>query len=97
MEHLEGASLRYALALLTKIKLDWKAWKGRNTLAYYEHLQITVVKKFITLEPDEGQSRSAFRPEGRRGGTCPPGDLACPPEDPNPSGSPPVECTLISE
>jgi hypothetical protein len=31
---------------------SWKGLNGTNTLAYYENLQITDVKSFITLAPD---------------------------------------------
>jgi hypothetical protein len=51
VEHLTGTSLGYALALPTNIRLDWGGLSGTNTLFYYEHLQITDVKKFLTLGP----------------------------------------------
>ncbi len=34
-ECLKDATLRYALALLTNIRLSWKSLPGTNTLAYY--------------------------------------------------------------
>ncbi len=37
------------LALPTKIRLGWKVLPGTNALAYCTHLQITAVKRFITL------------------------------------------------
>jgi hypothetical protein len=40
MEHLRGASIDYAMALLANIRLGWKSPLGTNTLAYYEHWQI---------------------------------------------------------
>jgi hypothetical protein len=49
--HLKGASLGQAPALLTNIRLGWKGLPGTNTLAYYEHSQLTDVKRFITLDP----------------------------------------------
>jgi hypothetical protein len=38
MGHLKGASLRWAPALLTNIKLGWKGLLGTNTLAYFQRL-----------------------------------------------------------
>ncbi len=49
MEHLKSASLSYALALLTNIRLAWKGLQETNTLAYYMHVQITDVKTFVAL------------------------------------------------
>ncbi len=43
MEHLKGASLRYAPALSANIKLGWKGLPGTHTLAYYENLYILAV------------------------------------------------------
>jgi len=43
------------LALPTNIRLGWKGLAGTNTLAYYEHLQITAVKSLITLTPGKGK------------------------------------------
>jgi len=51
MEHLKGASLGQALALPTNIRLGWKGFAGTNDLAYYEKLQLTAVKRFLTLAP----------------------------------------------
>ncbi len=42
MEYLKGTKLR-------DIRLGLKGLSGTNALAYYEHLQITAVKSFITL------------------------------------------------
>ena len=36
-------------ALLSNIRLEWKFLPGTNTLPYYEHLYITVVKSYTTL------------------------------------------------
>ncbi len=33
------------------IRLGWKDLTGTNTLAYYEHWEITTVKMFISLGP----------------------------------------------
>ncbi len=49
MEHLNGASLGYTLALPANIRLVWKSLPGTNALAYYENSQLTVIKRFITL------------------------------------------------
>jgi hypothetical protein len=51
--HMKGASLRWALVLLANNRQDWKGLQGTSTQAYYEHLEITAVKCFITLCPDE--------------------------------------------
>jgi len=40
-----------ASALPTNIRLGWKGLPGTNTLAYYENLQLTAVKSFITFAP----------------------------------------------
>jgi hypothetical protein len=37
VEHLKGASRRWALALLANIIQDWKGLPRTNTLTYYEH------------------------------------------------------------
>jgi hypothetical protein len=37
MEHLKGGSLGEAAALLTNIRLGWKALPETNSLAYYEN------------------------------------------------------------
>jgi len=34
-----------------KIGLGWKGLPGTNTLAYYEKVQLTAVRSFITLPP----------------------------------------------
>jgi len=47
----KSTSHRWALALPTSIRLDWKGLPGTNTLAYYENSSITAVKRFITLAP----------------------------------------------
>jgi hypothetical protein len=49
VEHLKGASLGWAPALLANIRLGWKGFPGTNTLAYYEKSKLTAVKSFITL------------------------------------------------
>jgi hypothetical protein len=49
LEHLKGASLGYAPALPTNIRLGWRSLPGTNTLAYYEDPQITDVKGFVGL------------------------------------------------
>jgi hypothetical protein len=53
VEHLKGASLGYAPALPTNIRLGWNGLPGTNTLAYYGKAQLTAVKSFITLTPTE--------------------------------------------
>jgi hypothetical protein len=35
----------------TNIRLGWKGFSETNALAYYEKLQLTSVKSFITLTP----------------------------------------------
>jgi hypothetical protein len=46
VKHLSGAQLLgRLLGLPTNIRLGWKSLPGTNTLAYYIHGQITVVKK----------------------------------------------------
>jgi hypothetical protein len=47
IEHLKGDLLIYSPALSINIRLGWKVLPVKNTLAYYEHLQITTVKSFI--------------------------------------------------
>jgi len=49
----EAYTLLYGrlLTLTTNIELCWKSLPGTSTLAYYEHLLITVVKSFISLGP----------------------------------------------
>jgi hypothetical protein len=52
VEHVIDAPLYgRLLALPTNIRLGWKGLTGTKTLAYYEHLQITDEKSFITLGP----------------------------------------------
>ncbi len=51
MKYLKDASLGYALALLTYIRLGWKGLLRTNTLDYYEHSYITDPKSFVTLVP----------------------------------------------
>jgi len=41
------------LALPTNIRLGWKSLPGTNPLAYSENLELTSVKRFITLATDE--------------------------------------------
>ncbi len=50
MEYLRGTSIRLVTASLANIKLGGKGLLETNTLAYYEHLSITRVKVFITLD-----------------------------------------------
>jgi len=52
VEHLKGASLRWALASLANIRLSWKGLPGVNTLAYYGLSVNYWHKKFLTLYPD---------------------------------------------
>jgi len=54
VQHLKGASLSQAPALLANIRLRWKGTPEKNTLAYYEHSQITVFNIFIALSPVPG-------------------------------------------
>ncbi len=49
--HFRFYPLEMLLALPTNIVLGWKGLTGTNTLAYYEHFYITVVKGFIILGP----------------------------------------------
>ncbi len=51
MEHLKGASISQALALLTSIRLDWKGLPGTSTLAYYMHSHMKAITSFTTLVP----------------------------------------------
>ncbi len=49
VKHLSGATIQVRLlALPSNIRLDWNGLLGTNTLAYYEHSEITDVKSFIT-------------------------------------------------
>jgi hypothetical protein len=43
VEHLKGASVRKALALLANIILGWKGVPVKNTLAIYEHMMCYVI------------------------------------------------------
>jgi hypothetical protein len=45
VEHLSGT------LLLGRLLPGWKGLSGTNTLAYYKHSLIGVVKSFITLTP----------------------------------------------
>ncbi len=48
-----GASLYgRILASLTNFRLGWKGLPGTNALAYYEKVQLTALKSFITLATD---------------------------------------------
>ncbi len=50
MKHLSDAPFYgRVLALPTNNSLGWKGLSGTNTLAYYENLEITDRKSFITL------------------------------------------------
>ncbi len=51
LERMKGPSLAQALALIANIRLGWKGFPGRNTLAYYKNPLITSVKSFVTLAP----------------------------------------------
>ncbi len=46
------STLGHSPALLTNIRLGCKGLPRTNAQAYYGHLKITVVKSFITLEPE---------------------------------------------
>jgi hypothetical protein len=50
VEHLKVGQ---ALELFANIRPSWKGLRGTDTLAYDEHLKITSVKSFITLDPVE--------------------------------------------
>ncbi len=51
VEHLKGASLRQAPALLVNIRVGYKSLPGTNTLTNYQHSSITLVKYFISFVP----------------------------------------------
>jgi hypothetical protein len=51
-------SLGRLLALPTNIRLGWKDFPGTDTLAYYEHLQITDVKSLKTFCPGSNCNNS---------------------------------------
>jgi hypothetical protein len=51
VEHLKGASFRYALAFDENIRLGWKGLPKTNTLAYYGNPKITTVKSLYSLGP----------------------------------------------
>ena len=55
--YLGEASFRCStlMALSTNIRRGLKGLAGTNTLAYYEHLQITAVKSLMTLTPGKGK------------------------------------------
>jgi hypothetical protein len=61
VEHLKGASLGEAPALLTNIRLEWNCLPG----AYYRHFLIMAIKSFITLPPGaciiKNYGRNQFR------------------------------------
>jgi hypothetical protein len=59
VEHLSGAPLGQALALIESMTLGWEDLPGTNTLAYYEGSSIMDVASFIALAP--GWLRSLFR------------------------------------
>jgi hypothetical protein len=61
VEHLKGSSIGQAPVLPTSIRLSWKGLPGTNTLAYYENLQITDVKFFITLGPEYCNENLIFK------------------------------------
>ncbi len=45
---------------IAKIRLGWKGLPGTNILAYYEHLQILVIKTSITLSPGVNLIKAFF-------------------------------------
>jgi hypothetical protein len=49
VEHLKDATLGQAQALTARIRLGCTGKEGTNTLAFYEHPQITPVKSLILL------------------------------------------------
>ncbi len=52
MKHLSSAPLKGKhLVLPTNIGLDWRDLSRTKTLAYYEHLSVTNVNRFITRDP----------------------------------------------
>jgi hypothetical protein len=51
VEHLKGALLGQAQALLANSRQGWKGLSQTNTLAYYENPQITAVKSIMTHAP----------------------------------------------
>ncbi len=52
MELLKWASLGYALSILTRYKITRERLaRNKYFIAYHKHLNITVVKSFITLGP----------------------------------------------
>ena len=51
MEHLKGASLDLAPALLANSSLGWKGLPGTNTLAFYEKFVNYGQKKFYNIVP----------------------------------------------
>jgi hypothetical protein len=61
VDRMKVASLGRAPALLANIRLAGTGLPGTNTLAYYEHLQITAVKSFITADSGYVQRRSRGR------------------------------------
>jgi hypothetical protein len=46
VQHLRGAALGMPLSFRSNIRLGWKSWTGKNSLAY-KNVYITVVKSFI--------------------------------------------------
>jgi len=56
VKHLSGAQIYGKfLPSLSNIRLS-KGLLGRNTLAYYQHLEVMDVKSFVTLDPGRGWS-----------------------------------------
>jgi hypothetical protein len=51
VDHLSGTPRKAPVTLSTNLRLGWKGLSGTNTLAYYKHSLIVVVKSFITLTP----------------------------------------------
>ncbi len=49
------------LTLLANIRLGWKGLLRTNTLAYYERLQITDVKSFITMGPEGNRTNFIWK------------------------------------
>jgi hypothetical protein len=52
MDHLKGASLVQAPALLANIRLGWKSLAGTNALAYCKYSLLMTVKSVIKLAPE---------------------------------------------
>jgi hypothetical protein len=57
MEHLNGASLGYALALPGNIRLGWKGLSGTNTLGLLQKSVNYGRKSFIVQAPEGAKKR----------------------------------------